>query len=61
MTKEQVNTIWTLAMEIQFKAHEFGKAKGMTQEFIDKGEALMRAKSNLYGYLKENLDDTERL
>ena len=61
MTSEQINTIWKIAMEIQRQAILFGASEIGTEEHDIKGIALIQEKSNLYKYLMENLDDTERL
>lgn len=61
MTRTQMYAIWNLAMEIQRQAILFGASEIGTEEHDIKGIALIQEKSNLYKYLMENLDDTERL
>ena len=61
MTRNQFYDIWNLAMEIQTYAVLFGASTIGSEEHSKKGMALVKAKSNLYQYLKENLDDTEKL
>ena len=61
MTSEQINKIWNLAMEIQTSGILFGASEIGTEDNDQKGINLIKAKSNLYQYLMENLDDTENL
>ena len=60
MTRTQMYAIWNLAMEIQIRAIFFARSYG-SEEHFKEGTALIKAKENLYQYLKENLDDTESL
>ena len=65
MTQKQADKIWVLAMIVSSSAIAFGKAqidsKDDPEDCYDKASDLMQAKSRLYKYLKENIDDTERL
>lgn len=61
MTSEQINKIWNLAMEIKSFAIEFAISEIGTEEHDQKGVNLIKAKSKLYQYLMENLDDTKKL
>ena len=65
MKLKQADMIWQLMMEISSSAIAFGRAKVESEddpeECYDKASDLMQAKSKLYRYLKEKLDDTESL
>lgn len=61
MTQEQVDTIWKLANEIEFRTRPVIRSTIGTEQYRRNVFALIRTKSKLYQYLKENLDDTESL
>ena len=60
MTLEQANKIWQLANNIHKLAvvYMWVKKGENRSEYI---KELIQVKSELYKYLKENLDDTENL
>lgn len=61
MTQEQVDTIWKLANEIEFRTRPILRSKVGTENYRRNVFALIQTKAKLYQYLKENLDDIERL
>lgn len=58
MTLEQANKILKLAFSIQISAFSYGRSEEESADHFENGIALIKAKKDLYQYLKENLDDT---